>query len=445
MIPIDCPLENSGVRGNIMVAALFSVPYLVRILASLFFILIFQKITKSLELALLIGIIAVAAWTGHAPTAALGIAAERIFSWENFSLIVIIVGVIWLSSLMSEAGIMKDLVASLRPRLTKRAMLAALPGVVGLLPMPAGALFSAPLVDDCDEEKSIEPLLKTRINYWFRHVWEFWWPLYPGVLLASDISGLPIYTFVLLMMPLYFVSISAGYFFLLRRVHQQKARQDQGGGPAFLPLVLPTLTVIVVYALILVLFPDVAGINKYLPMVIGVGSGILMIQFQRPATWSVWKRVLLSRRTLGLALIVLLARVYGAFIEARLPGGGFLMDQIRTELDVFGIPLTALIILIPFISGLTTGITVGYIGASFPVIIRLLGTDPGTAALFATVVLGHTSGFLGMIFSPIHVCLIVTNEYFKTNLLSSLAGLWKPGLMVISVAASYAAVLYLFA
>jgi integral membrane protein (TIGR00529 family) len=424
-----------------MTAALLSVPYLARILVSLLFILIFQKITKSLEMALLAGIAIIALWTGHGPGSAIGIVSSRVFSWDNLFLILIIVGVIWLSSLMSEAGIMKDLVASLRPRLSKRAMLAALPGVVGLLPMPAGALFSAPLVEDCDDEKDISSLLKTRINYWFRHVWEFWWPLYPGVLLATDISGLPIWRFVILMVPLYFVSLFAGYLFLLRKVRAGKPDRRYEDGKAFLPLVLPTIVVIGVYSLILILFPRVSMINKYLPMVIGVVAGIAVIQFQRPATWVVWKRVILSRRTLGLALIVLLARVYGAFIEAKLPGGGFLMDQIRSELDLFGIPLVALIVLIPFISGLTTGLTVGYIGASFPVIIRLIGTEPSSAVLFSTVILGHTSGFLGMIFSPIHVCLIVTNEYFKTNLLSSLTGLWKPGLMVFGCAACYAGIL----
>lgn len=62
---------------------------------------------------------------------------------------------IWLSSLMSHAGIMRDLVVSLRSRLPRRAILATLPAVVGLLPMPADALFSCPLVDDADNLYSL--------------------------------------------------------------------------------------------------------------------------------------------------------------------------------------------------------------------------------------------------------------------------------------------------
>ena len=200
-----------------MIELLSSVPYLARVLLSLFSILLVQKLSKSLEIALVFGIVVIGLWTGHSPSGFLIIVENRVFSLDSLFLTVVIVGVIWLSSLMAEAGVMKDLVGSLQHRLPRRWLLAVLPAVVGLLPMPAGALFSAPLLDDCDGDEKLDPLLKTRINYWFRHVWEFWWPLYPGVLLAVDITGVPIWQFVFLMFPMFFASIAAGYIFLLKK------------------------------------------------------------------------------------------------------------------------------------------------------------------------------------------------------------------------------------
>jgi integral membrane protein (TIGR00529 family) len=428
-----------------MMELLSSVPYLARVLLSLFSILLVQKLSKSLELALVFGIVVIGLWTGHAPSGFLAIVENRIFSLDSLFLTVVIVGVIWLSSLMAEAGVMKDLVGSLQHRLPRRWLVAVLPAVVGLLPMPAGALFSAPLLDDCEEDEKLDPLLKTRINYWFRHVWEFWWPLYPGVLLAVDITGVPIWQFVLLMFPMFFASIAAGYIFQLKRVPLGKPADSETATKAFWTLILPTLTVIIVYGLILIFIPVAARVNKYLPMSIGVMAGIGVLQFQNSLSWESWEKVLRSKRTISLAVIVLLARVYGAFIEARLPQGDFLMDRIRTELDIFGIPLLALVFLIPFISGITTGITVGYVGASYPVIFRLLGNSPTADVLFSTIALTHTSGYLGMIFSPIHVCLIVTNEYFKTSLAESLSGLLKPGLFVLCWVGLYSGVIYLIA
>jgi integral membrane protein (TIGR00529 family) len=413
----------------------FSVPYLARILLSLLGILFFQKLTKSLSAALVMGILIIALWTGHSPASLWETASARIFSLDTLFLALVIAGVIWLSSLMSEAGMMKDLVASLKSRLSRRNIFAALPAVVGLLPMPAGALFSAPLLDDADEASALPGIQKTRINYWFRHVWEFWWPLYPGVLLAVDMSGLPIWKQAGLMAPLFFAAVGAGYLFLLRKAPCGESPGKSTEGKAFFPLILPTLTVIGVYGALLAAVPALFHINRYFPMVIGVLCGIAVLQFQRPASASVWKKVLSSKRTFSLVLIVVLARIYGAFIEAKLPGGGLLMESLRAELDAFGIPALLLVVIIPFVSGLSTGITVGYIGASFPVVLSLAGPDTG--GLFATIVLGYACGFIGMMLSPIHVCLIVTNEYYKTGLYESLKGVVPPALFVFACAAAY--------
>ena len=430
-----CLAAAFNARREHCVELLFSVPYLVRIILSLFGILVFQKIAKRLDIAMVLGIAMLALWTGHSPTSMAEVTAERVFSWDMFFLAFVITGVIWLSSFMSESGIMKDLVISLKSRLSKRAILAALPAVVGLLPMPAGALFSAPLVDGADSESALTPLEKTQINYWFRHVWEFWWPMYPGVLLAVDLAGMPIWVFVLFMLPLFLAAVFSGYVFLLRKTPNGKAEARGADDKAFIPLILPTLTVIIVYALIMLLAPIVSVWNKYLPMAIGIVCGIAVMQAQRPANAATWKKVIWSRRVLGLVAIIVLARIYGAFIEAQLTDGTYLMEKVRHELDTFGIPTVILIVVIPFISGLTTGITVGYIGASFPVVLSLAGTEQGS--LLSTIVLGYASGYIGMMLSPIHVCLIVTNEYFKTRLSHSISGLLRPALLLFACAIVY--------
>ena len=83
----------------------------------------------------------------------------------------------------------------------RRLLYVGLPALVGLLPMPGGALFSAPLVDSVDSEKGIGGTLKAAVNYWFRHIWEYWWPLYPGVILAIRYSGLPFELFLIIQAP----------------------------------------------------------------------------------------------------------------------------------------------------------------------------------------------------------------------------------------------------
>jgi integral membrane protein (TIGR00529 family) len=346
-----------------------SVPYIVRILFSLLAILLFQKVTKRLDAAMLCGILLLGASTGHSASAIAGISAGRLASADTLFLAMVITGIIWLSGLMSQAGIMKDLVVSLKSRLSKRGILAVLPAVVGLLPMPGGALFSCPLIDDADEGATLPQELKTRINYWFRHVWEFWWPLYPGFLLAVAVSGLPVWKVASLLFPLHLMAIGIGWFFLLRRTPQgEPVKAADGKRKPFLPLLLPILTIIFVYILILIAFPSIAAFNTYLPMLVGVAASLVVMQLQRPLPAAAWGKIIFSGKWVGLVLVVILTRVYGAFIESQLPGGGMLMERVREELNAYGIPAVILIALVPFISGMTTGITVGYIGASFPVI-----------------------------------------------------------------------------
>ena len=409
-----------------------SVPIIVKILVSLALILVGNKLFHNLSAAVALGTLVLAVWSGHAPAEIAGISADRFLSLDNGLLLLVVILVIWLSSQMDKTGIMRDLVGSLRAFLSPRSSMAVLPAVIGLLPMPGGALFSAPLVDDCDEKEEVPALLKSQINYWFRHVWELTWPLYPGVILATDIAGLQVWHVFLVGIPMMATSIGAGYFFILR-----KARIGAGhttpSQHRFLHLMLPIFTVIGVYIFIMIFFPAVSEVSNYLPMLIGIAAAILAVQFKRPLGWAEWKGIFFSRRALNMGIIVALIRIYGAFIETRLPGGTMLMEQMRMELNTLGIPLILLLMLMPFVSGLTTGISVGFVGASLPIAFSLLSPDAGLAERLGTLMLTYPFGFIGVMLSPVHVCFIVTSEHFKTSLVKSMGRLLAPSAVVLAV------------
>ena len=179
------------------------------------------------------------------------------------------------------------------------------------------------------------------------------------------------------------------------------------------------------------MFPAIADVSRYIPIMAGLFLALSVLQIQRRPGWSDWREVLLSRRTLYMTVLVAVIRIYGAMIEARLPGGMLLVDQMRGELAAFGLPEGLFILLIPLIAGLAVGINVGTIGASLPVVMSLLGPSPPLIALLPTTVLAYAAGFMGQMLSPVHVCLVVSNQYFKTSLLRSLGGLLLPVLLVL--------------
>ncbi len=262
-----------------------NIPMLAVILASLGLILAANRITRNLSASVLLGTCALGLMSGHTLAGGIRIAAERLFSIDNFCLMLVIFLVIWLSTQMSAAGVMRDLVDAVRGRLGRRHAMAALPAVIGFLPMPGGAIFSAPLVDNCDGAGLIPAVYKTRANYWFRHIWEFWWPLYPGVLLAMHITGLDVWQFMLLGLPLSITAIAAGYICLLRKIKPDPAVAGEfQPGASLFRLLLPIFTVIAGYLLLRLALaglsdrPPLRITNRYLPMIFGILPAMLLLE-----------------------------------------------------------------------------------------------------------------------------------------------------------------------
>ena len=420
-----------------MVDFLFTLPAVVKIITSLVLIVAVNRFLKRLLYSVLIGALFLGFWCGHSPFSLLFIAWQRFSSIDNLMLMVVIIEVISLSTLMSRSGVMADLVEAVQSRISRRAALAVLPAIIGLLPMPGGAYFSAPLVDSCDTERNIQSLLKTRINYWFRHIWEGWWPLYPSVLVAVDIMGVEIWQFMLVQIPVSLLTLFSGYWFLLRKVpvaaritNEKSTIQDRKNGQPLLVLITPIMVTIAVYTLITIFLPFIGQMNKYLPMIVGLLTAVIILQVQRPQPAKEWRKVLFTKRTLFLVLLIAAVRIYGAVIDTPLPSGLLPVEQMRLELVQWGIPFLAVMALIPFFSGMAMGLTVGYVGASFPIVLSLLGPDASLMSILSACMLAYGIGFLGEMLTPMHVCLVVTNDYFKTRLFPSIISLVKPAAAV---------------
>jgi len=418
-----------------------SAPALVKILVSLGLILLASRLTGSISAAILAGTIALAFWAGHSVPGAARIAWERLSSVDNLFLLLIIVMVIWLSDQMAETGVMRSLVSTFEAGVSNRMSMAMLPGLIGLLPMPGGALFSAPLVDQVDTEGRVDTVLRGRINYWFRHIWEYWWPLYAGVLLAVDLSGLQLWHFIAAGLPVTAASAFGGWLFLLRKVPR---RERAGTTHVDIGSLVPIALIIVLYAGLGAFFPAVGRISKFLPIAIGIAVAMIYLQIRNPLSLERWAKILLSRKTAGLALLVAIIRIYGAFLEAPLPDGTFLVEQMRDELQRSGVPILPLIMIIPFIAGLTTGIALGMVGASFPIIVGLAGPDPTIPAMLSVTILAYAFGHVGQLVSPVHVCLVVTGKYYATPITQTLRGLLGPCLFVLAAGFLVSRVVLLF-
>jgi hypothetical protein len=124
--------------------------------------------------------------------------------------------------------------------------------------------------------------------------------------------------------------------------------------------------------------------------------------------------------------------------------GQMLVTLVRQELSTIGIPPLGIIMLAPFFAGLMTGVAAGFVGASFPILFALLGDHPPHHILIAATALSFAIGYVVMLLSPGHVCLVVTNRYFNSRLFLTYPHLLKPLIVMFAGSLIIGGIYYLF-
>ena len=415
------------------------IPALIKIFIVFGVILIFNRLKLNLGLSIITGALILGMWMGLGFQGVGGSLLSTVMEMETISLGLIVGLIMVLSGLMDKSGQMARMVKGLsilsRDGRTVGSVMAAL---IGLLPMPGGALFSAPMVEASLEKDGVAREQKTALNYWFRHVWEYWWPLYPGVILAVALMEVKTWHFMAMMAIMTPVSILAGILFILRPIGKIEV-QEQGGFSwegirAFIWEMMPILLVI----LFIFLLPVLLRILETLGFRIDVDSGLSLLPGLAIAIIWVWRvnrvpikqflSVIISKGTWTMVFLILAVMLFKGMME-----DSRAVIQIRNELMAYHIPVMLIILIMPFLSGFITGIAIGFVGAAFPIIIPMFHS-PDLMDFLSTAGLAYVFGYMGMILSPVHLCFLVSKDYYKAGFLESYQYVLKPGLMVIVTA-----------
>jgi len=276
---------------------------------------------------------------------------------------------------------------------------AVLPPLVGLMPMPGGSLLSAPLVDNVLTGSQYPPEFRTASNYWFRHIVEFFWPIYPGIILTEAITGLPIGTVSLMQFPLTVIMAVIGLAFFIRKIDNNNAAATHFWRPllGILSSIWPIALAIIVYA--------VLKVDLALAVLI---SFIVLVVIARPP-----KDNLLTALKEGLSY-KLVFLIFGTLsFQTALELSGAIGSIPRLSLQ-FNLPEELLIFLVCFAAGILTGMVAAFVALGYTLLAGFL-YQPEIVP--SHILLAYLSGYLGMMLSPTHLCLILTNEYFKSDLL----------------------------
>lgn len=334
---------------------------------------------------------------------------------SNQRLIITLSTILILANVMGETKQLERIVSLARKVIRNpKIVITAMPALIGFLPIPGGALFSAPLVEKTDIESEISPPIRSFINYWFRHVWEYFFPLYPEVILATALTGIRMSKFISIQFPLSITAIVIGFLSISRLKLSSSIEEDPASGEWKI-LILYVLPIIVPIILILI------GVTSWVSILIGV---LIALLINRKDTFGLLTKVL-RRFPWDVILNVIGVVVFKSFVENT---GG--IPQIVQFFTQHNFPLILIITIAPFLVGLFSGMGIVPIGVTFPLVIPLVKDGN----FYNAIMLAYACGFMGVMLSPAHLCLVVSNQYFDADIQEVYKLLIVPVISIILVA-----------
>ncbi len=321
------------------------------------------------------------------------------------ALIVIMVLIPILGGIMEESGLMMEMIQKMR--ISKKSSLMMIPALFGLLPVPGGALMSAPIVQQIDSEENANT--KVSINVWYRHMLILVYPLSSALIIASKLTNINLYILVLGLVPSLGVMWLMGYVFLVRKVSpftEQRERDLKRAFRNLLPiLIAPVLDFI---GRTFFNFP-VPEVFLLVGLIFSIWPALKFGKMKLSSVKMISKKMKIWRFPLIIFSMFIFLEV---FVVSGAP------EEIASvDLSVF------LLILIGFFLGVGTGRIQLPISILIPIYLAqfTVFTMPLLDFIFI-----YTSIFIGYLITPLHPCVAYSTEYFKTEFIKVVKILGKP-------------------
>jgi integral membrane protein (TIGR00529 family) len=348
----------------------------------------------------------------------LSVTAALALTQEKFLFLTTIVGLIMiLSDGLERSGQSQRLMRAVSKYLASpRLRLIFFPALIGLLPMPGGAIFSAPMVKTVGDELKLKNQDQAVINYWFRHVWEMAWPLYPGIILTVALAGIPISALISKTWPGVVAMYIFGYYFFLRKgilgeintkiLEQTGERKISEVLREGLPLLIAIIGAIGLETLF-------AKFSPAIPFEWGVILALILavacIIWQNGLGLPFAKQVLAKKSLWAMLLVIAAIFIFKDIMQA-----AAIVDEMAGAAGG-GVALFAAAVFLPFLVGMVAGINVAFVGATFPLLLGLLDNMGMESQIIPYLVIASFSGFTGVMISPIHICFVLTCNFFGAN------------------------------
>ncbi|MCL2123355.1 MAG: DUF401 family protein [Desulfovibrionaceae bacterium] len=390
---------------------------LLRLLTVFVLMLLGVRLRLGLGLSVLIGSLVLALWFDMNPWQ-WAVASVGIFSDTPTVLVWCVLScILALSSLMERTGQVERFMIALSHHITSpRARLVFFPILIGLLPMPGGAVFSAPLIQAVARGLPVPEIDKSLINYWFRHCTEMAWPLFPAIILTASLGEIPTPQLVMYTCPLALIFFGAGWFCLVRGLEFPPTagipNAEVSGSWANvlyqgLPIFLALGGALALEGVIALTLPGVT-VDYGVPLALLGGIAVCLLQNNLNAME--FFRAVFQRHVLSMICMVGALGVFKIILEK-----SGTVDALM-HMGSADMALILAAVVLPGLVGLVTGLLMACVGITMPLLMALV---PEGEAVLPWLALSLSSGFTGTMISPLHICFVLSCEYFKVDFTAS--------------------------
>jgi integral membrane protein (TIGR00529 family) len=333
----------------------------------------------------------------RAPQALALDALGAVTDWLTLRLVGIVVLILTLGEILRRTARLDGMMHALEHLVPDtRIVFAVIPAFIGLLPMVGGAVFSAPMVDRIGDHLKASSERKTFVNYWFRHIWEYVFPLYPSFLLGAALLDLSAQQVTGILWPLAVSSVVGGVLFGLVGLKAPQEGRGRANTVACLrELALSTWPIGLVLLLTLA-----AKVDLIASLVLTIA---LLAMINRVTPRDFWD-ILRHRIRWDTVVVIFGAMVFRSVLEGT--GAVAATSQALTQL---GVPVVVAAFVVPFVAGLLSGLGTAAFAIGFPIVLPLMSHSQLDLGL---AMWAWAGGFLGVMMSPVHLCLALTREYF---------------------------------
>ena len=190
----------------------------------------------------------------------------------------------------------------------------------------------------------------------------------------------------------------------------------------------------VAHALWPIMFTIILYATFNVPAALGILAAIFALLLLQRVPAARWGRLFRSSKEWDFVLLIAGALLYKLNLDA----AGAVKD-IAAYLGSLDIPVSVLVFVVPFIVGFVTGVSMPTVAMTFPVLKGVIGA--GATVDMGLELLAFSGVIVGMLLTPVHLCLALSASYFEAPLGSVIRLVVAPVLAVAAAAFAVAAFL----